>query len=80
MKPGKFAASIGNGACIAAIALMLSASPTSSAKAEEPPWGCLAVSKTEYNAAKSKKMLRNKFGTYMRTGRIWKRSYWYCRG
>jgi hypothetical protein len=70
---------IGNGACVAAIALMLVASPLSSAKAEEPPWGCLAVSKSEYNAAKSKKMLRSRFGTYMRTGRIWHRNYWYCR-
>jgi len=78
MKRRKLIALIENGACIAVIGLMLIEFPSSAANAEQPPWGCLTVSKGEYDAAKSKKMLRNKFGRYVRTGRLWQRNYWYC--
>jgi hypothetical protein len=80
MKRGKLIALIENGACTAVIGLMLIAFLSSSAKAELPPRnGCVAVSKTEYNSANRKKLLRNKFGTYVRTSRLWRRYYWYCR-
>ncbi len=50
-----------------------------SASAEPPPWeGCRAVSKIEYDSAKSQYLLRNRFGIYLKTGPLWRRSYWYC--
>jgi hypothetical protein len=71
---------IENGACVALISLTLIAFPCSSANAEQPPHkGCVAVSKGEYQGAKRKKLLLNRFGTYLRTGRFWRRYYWYCR-
>ena len=71
---------IKNRACIAVIGLMLIAFPSSSVSAEQPPHkGCVGVSKGAYQIAKKKKLLRNRFGTYVRTGRVWHRYYWYCR-
>jgi len=68
------------GICIAVIGLMLIAFQPSSANAEQPPHkGCVAISKGEYQGAKKKKLLRARFGTYVRTGRFWGRHYWYCR-
>ena len=79
MKRRKLIASIGNGAGIAVIGLMLIAFPSSSVNAEQPyRKGCLAVPKSEYDSANRKKTLRTKFGTYERTGRLWRRYYWYC--
>jgi hypothetical protein len=71
---------IENGACTAVIGLMLIAFPSSSVNAQQSPQkGCVAVSKGEYDGANRKKLLRNRFGTYVRTGRLWRRYYWYCR-
>ena len=68
-----------NRVCTAVIGLMLIATPSSAVNAEQPPWkGCVAVSKVEYDAAKKEHLLRTKFGTYVRTGRLWRRYYWYC--
>jgi hypothetical protein len=62
-------------AVIAAILL----SYCSAADAVEPPSEhCRAASKTEYESAKKQFLLRNRFGAYVRTGRIWHRHYWYC--
>jgi hypothetical protein len=58
---------------------ILFAFPNSSAKAvQAPSEGCRPASKIEYNAAKQKILLRNRFGMYVRTGRWWRRHYWYC--
>jgi hypothetical protein len=63
----------------AAAGAMLLALCSSSVKAEQPPFaGCRAASKIEYDSAKRDYLLRNKFGTYVRTGPIWRRYYWYC--
>jgi hypothetical protein len=52
---------------------------SSPAKAVEAPFDhCRAVSKIEYDSAKKQFLLRNRFGAYIRTGRIWRRHYWYC--
>jgi hypothetical protein len=60
---------------IAAILLLL----CSSAIAVQPPSEhCRAASKIEYDSAKKQFLLRNRFGAYVRTGRIWRRHYWYC--
>jgi hypothetical protein len=76
----KSVALIENRACIAVIGLTLIAFPFSSVNAEQPPHrGCVAVSKGEYQGAKRKKLLRARFGTYVRTGWLWRRYYWYCR-
>ena len=52
---------------------------SSSAHAVQPPSeGCRAASKIEYDSAKKQYLLRNRFGFYVRNGRIWRRHYWYC--
>jgi hypothetical protein len=45
---------------------------------DTPADHCRAVSKIEYDSAKKQFLLRNRFGAYVRTGRIWRRHYWYC--
>jgi hypothetical protein len=61
---------------VIAATLALFCSP---AKAVQPPSDhCRVVSKIEYDSAKKQFLLRNRFGGYVRTGRIWRRHYWYC--
>lgn len=68
-----------SGACICVIGLMLLTFPCSSVNAEQPPRaGCAAVSKQEYDSAKRQKLLRSRFSSYVRTGRMGQRYYWYC--
>jgi hypothetical protein len=43
-----------------------------------PPKRCAAISSQEYAAAKKKNLLRGRFGSYVRTGRLGRRQYWYC--
>jgi len=63
----------------AAIGFMLFAFPSSSANAEQPPQAnCVAVPKIQYDSAKKQYLLQNRFGMYVRTGRIFRRHYWYC--
>jgi hypothetical protein len=51
----------------------------SPANAVQPPADrCRPASKIEYDSAKKDFLLRNRFGAYVRTGRIWRRHYWYC--
>jgi hypothetical protein len=67
------------GACICAIGLMLTAFPFSSGNAQQSPrMGCVAVSKQEYDSAKRQNLLRTRFSSYVRTGRLGRRHYWYC--
>jgi hypothetical protein len=62
----------------AAIGLVLIEFP-SSVRAEQPPRdGCAAVSKIEYDSAKRQYFLSNSVGIYVRTGRPFRRFYWYC--
>ena len=64
---------------IYATGLMLIVFLSSSGNAAQPPQeGCAPVSKQEYDAAKRQKLLRSRFSTYVRTGRLGRRSYWYC--
>jgi hypothetical protein len=78
MKRGNLIAPIANGILSCAIGLMLIAFP-SSGNAEQPPdKQCVAVSKQEYDSAKRQKLLRTRFSTYVRTGRLGRRFYWYC--
>ncbi len=80
MRRGNLIALIESGACTAVIGLTLIAFTPSSVSAEEPPRkGCVAVDKREYDAAKREKLLRDRYGAYVRTGRLWRRYYWYCR-
>jgi hypothetical protein len=52
---------------------------SSSAHAVQPPSErCRVASKVEYDSAKKQYLLRNRFGFYVRNGRIWRRNYWYC--
>jgi len=53
--------------------------PCSPANAAQPPSEhCRPATKIEYDSAKKDFLLRNRFGAYVRTGRIWRRHYWYC--
>ena len=53
--------------------------PCSPANAVQAPADhCRPASKIEYDSAKKDFLLRNRFGAYVRTGRIWRRHYWYC--
>jgi hypothetical protein len=62
----------------AVIAIMFAAL-SSQANAVQPPSDqCRAVTKIEYDSAKKQFLLRNRFGAYVRTGRIWRWHYWYC--
>jgi hypothetical protein len=85
MKRASLIALLANGACAAAIGLLFLAIPSASlnaksANAQQPPRkGCVSVSKGEYDGAKRQKLLRNSYGSYVRTGRVWQRRYWYCR-
>ena len=63
---------------IAAIGIMLIAF-ASSANGKQPPGeSCRVASKIEYDSAKRSSLLSNRFGRYVRTGRVWRRQYWYC--
>ena len=78
MRRGRF---IEAAACTAVIGLMLIAFSSSSVNADQPKpprKGCVAVSKDEYNSAKRQKLLRDLYGSYLRTGRLLKHYYWYC--
>ena len=80
MRRGNLIALIESGACTAVIGSTLIALTPSSVNAEEPPRrGCVAVDKREYDAAKREKLLRDRYSAYVRTGRLWRRYYWYCR-
>jgi hypothetical protein len=62
-----------------AVTAALMALLISSANAVQPPSDhCRAASKIEYDSAGKQFLLRNRFGAYVRTGRIWRRHYWYC--
>jgi hypothetical protein len=69
-----------NDALAAAVtAMVIALAPPQAAHAAEPPWpGCRPASKIEYRSAKEQYLLVGRFGVYVRTGGIWRRSYWYC--
>ena len=54
----------------------LPASPARSQQAPRP--NCVAVTKQEYNNARKSKLQQQRFGEYVRTGRVLKRFYWFC--
>lgn len=67
-------------ACAVVIGLMLTTLFSSAVNAQQPPRkGCVAVAKREYDSAKKEKLLRNRYGMYVRTSRLLRRYYWYCR-
>ncbi len=80
MRRRKFITLVESGASIAVIALLAFAfsSSTNAEQTPQPPWkGCYAVDKREYDSAKKQKLLHGR-GTYVRTGRLLRRHYWYC--
>ena len=60
------------------IATSLISFSSSPVNADPPRNGCVAVSKGEYRGAYKKNLLRTRFGTYVRMGRLGRYSYWYC--
>lgn len=79
MKAERLSARLSAGWATTVLAAVLVALSPALARTELTPWGCMAVTKAEYDAAKKKKMLHGRFGDYKRTGHIWRRSYWFCR-
>jgi hypothetical protein len=74
----KFIAVVEISTPIAVIAFLALAFPTM-ANAQQPPRkGCYAVDKREYDSARKKNLLNIRFGTYVRTGRVLRRYYWFC--
>jgi hypothetical protein len=68
------------GAATAAIGLLAMTLPSLPAHAQQPPYSdCIAVPKIQYDAAKKQYLLQGRFGMYVRTGRFWRRYYWFCR-
>lgn len=62
---------------LAAVVLLLC--PVLSAHAQQAPRaGCVAVTKQEYNNARKTRLQQQRFGEYIRTGRVLKRFYWFC--
>jgi len=53
--------------------------PAAHAQPQPPSERCRPASKLEYDSAKQQFLLQNRFGMYVRTGRVWRRHYWYCR-
>jgi hypothetical protein len=52
---------------------------SSESDAQEPPLDARrSASKFEYDSARRNHLLQNRFGLYVRTGRLWRRHYWYC--
>jgi len=64
---------------VAAAGIVLFACHAPSASAQETTRKiCVAVAKQEYDAAKKQRLLQTRFGTYVRIGRIGRRTYQYC--
>jgi hypothetical protein len=79
MNAGEVPARFRDGAHIAVLGALLLTLCCSSANAEPPPRdGCRAASRIEYDSAKREHLLRSRFGTYVRTGHLWRHYYWYC--
>jgi hypothetical protein len=66
------------GACACVAGLTLIAFPNLSANAEPPRKGCVAVFKQEYDSAKRQMLLQAPFSSYVTTGPLVRRYYWYC--
>jgi hypothetical protein len=47
---------------------------------QAPRPNCVPVSKQEYNNARKSRLQHQRFGDYIRTGRVLKRFYWFCPG
>jgi len=65
---------------LAVVTSMLIAVGCSSASAQQPPrQGCVAVSKEEFRRSKKRTpYVVMSSGKYVRSGRLWRRYYWYC--
>ena len=80
MKGRRYVVIIGRPAVAAATAsilLTLFCSPAHAQTAPRP--GCVAVSKGEYDSASRTNRLQNRVGSYVRTRKLWRRHYWYCK-
>jgi hypothetical protein len=64
-------------ACAVLMLIACRSSPTNADPA--PSKTCAAISSQEYAAAKKQNLLRSQFSSYVRTGRLGQRKYWYCR-
>ncbi len=63
---------------LAIIAATLTSFCSAANAVQAPSDHCRAASKIEYDSAKKQYLLQNRFGAYIRTGRVWQRHYWYC--
>jgi hypothetical protein len=65
--------------CAAVIVLTLTPMFLLPLNAAQPdPKGCVAVTKDEYDSAKTENLLRTRYTAYLITGGLFNRHYWYC--
>jgi hypothetical protein len=76
---GKLITPMLSGACATVVGVMLLTYPFAPAVSQPPTKRCVAISNGEYDGAKRDKLLRVRFGVYVKTGWFWSHSYWYCR-
>jgi len=77
MKRRSFIALLAAATCL--VGLLLIAAPSQSMNADQPPRNkCVAVSKQEYASADKQKVLHTRFSSFVTTGRVGQRHYWYC--
>jgi hypothetical protein len=78
-EPMIFATAHARGVVVAAAMIVIVGSPASALQA--PGKDCRQASKIEYESAKHDYLQTGRFGSYVRTGRLWwRRHYWYCYG
>ena len=62
-----------------AVLILIACHPSPASAEQAPPKTCAVISSQEYAAAKKQNLLRSQFSSYVRTGRLGQRKYWYCR-
>jgi hypothetical protein len=79
MRWGKHIAAVAKLAWACAVLLMIACQSLPARADPAPPKTCTAITSQEYAAAKKQNLLRSQFSSYVRTGRLGQRKYWYCR-
>ena len=79
MRWGKHIAAVAKLAWACAVLLLIACQSLPARADPAPPKTCTAITSQEYAAAKKQNLLRSQFSSYVKTGRLGQRKYWYCR-
>jgi len=79
MRWGKHIAAVAKLAWACAVLLLIACQSLPARADSAPPKTCTAITSQEYAAAKKQNLLRSQFSSYVKTGRLGQRKYWYCR-